>query len=203
MNIIAFGAHPDDIEIGMGGALAKFVQNGHKVTGIIATIPGKKEKRWDEAKKAADILGINIELLEIDFANLFFSRALVKILDEWILTYKPDIIFTHWNNDSHQDHNALTNGVIAAARKNTCSVYMYEQTLPGGIVPNHFNAQMYIDISQYIDLKIKSINAHDSQLRRNGSYWIQGVKSRAIFRGSQINTNYAEAFQVIKEIYKI
>ena len=62
---------------------------------------------------------------------------------------------------------------------------------------------MYIDISKNIDRKIESIRAHKSQHEKLSDLWIQGVKGRAMFRGSQINTEYAEAFEVIKEIYKI
>lgn len=203
MNILAFGAHPDDIEIGMGGTLSCFADAGHEVIGIIATTPPEKFIREDESRNAAQILGIDIILMDIDFEELYFSRKIVKVIDEILFKYKPDIVFTHWNKDSHQDHNVLTNGVIAATRKNNCSVYMYEQTLPGGIVPYSFSAQMYIDISKNINRKIESIQSHKSQHEKLTDLWIQGVKGRAMFRGSQINTEYAEAFEVIKEIYKI
>ena len=203
MNILAFGAHPDDIEIGMGGTLSRFSDAGHNVIGIIATTPPDSAVRTIEARNAAKILGIKIILMEIDFEELYFSRKIVQIIDDLLFKYKPDIVFTHWNNESHQEHNALTNGVIAATRKNSCSVYMYEQTLPGGIVPYSFSAEMYIDISKSIDRKINSIRAHKSQHEKLSDSWIQGVKGRAMYRGSQINTEFAEAFQVIKEIYKI
>jgi LmbE family N-acetylglucosaminyl deacetylase len=203
MNILAFGAHPDDIEIGMGGTLSRFSDAGHNVIGIIATTPPDSAVRTIEARNAAKILGIKIILMEIDFEELYFSRKIVQIIDDILFKYKPDIVFTHWNNDSHQDHNALTNGVIAATRKNNCSVYMYEQTLPGGIVPYSFSAEMYIDISKSIDRKINSIRAHKSQHEKLSDSWIQGVKGRAMYRGSQINTEFAEAFEVIKEIFRI
>jgi len=203
MNILAFGSHPDDIEIGMGGTLAQFSETGHNVIGYVATTPPDKTIRSSEAQNAAEILGIDIKLLDIDFDDLYFSRNIVKIIDEILSENEPDIVFTHWNKDSHQDHNALTSGIIAATRKNKCSVYMYEQTIPGGIVPYSFSAQMYIDISNGMERKIRSIQAHKSQHEKLGNLWIQGVKGRAMYRGSQINSEYAEAFEVIKEIYKI
>ena len=204
MNILAFGSHPDDIEIGMGGTLAQFSETGHNVIGYVATTPPDKNIRSSEAQNAASILGIDLKLLDIDFDDLYFSRNIVKIIDEILSKNEPDIVFTHWNKDSHQDHNALTSGIIAATRKNKCSVYMYEQTLPGGIVPYSFNAQMYIAISkESMEKKIRSIQAHESQYQNFGDLWIQGVRGRAMFRGFQINTEYAEAFEVIKELYKI
>jgi len=200
VKILAFGAHPDDIEIGVGGTLSKCVEEGHDVTGIVMTLPQDKRVRRRESKIAADILGINITLLDISFDDLFFSRELTKKIDDVLDEYSPDVIFTHWDGDSHQDHNALTGGVIAATRMNKCSVYMYEQTLPGGIVPDSFNAQVYIDISKSMDTKIKSILAHKSQHEKNGEWWMQGIQGRAKFRGYQINTQYAEAFQVVKRL---
>lgn len=200
MNILAFGAHPDDIEIGVGGTLAKYSERKHNIAGVVATLPPERELRRKESETAAEILGIGIELLDIDFRDLFFSRELTKKIDEILELYKPDIIFTHWNGDSHQDHNALANGVIAAARMNESSVYMYEQTLPGGIVADSFNAQLYIDISDTMDKKIKSIQAHGSQHGKNGNLWLGGIQGRAMFRGYQINVKYAEAFQVVKRI---
>lgn len=201
MNILAFGSHPDDIEIGVGGTLCKCSEQGHiNVTGIVATLPQDKKERRKEAEVAAEILGIDIKLMDISFNDLFFSRKLVKKIDDILYEYNPEAIFTHWNGDSHQDHNVLTSGVIAASRLNDCSVYMYEQTLPGGIVPDSFNAQMYVDISSTIGKKIKSIEAHRSQHEINGELWLHGIKGRAMFRGSQINKEYAEAFQVVKRL---
>lgn len=200
MNILAFGAHPDDIEIGVGGTLAKYSEGHHAVTGIVMTLPRDKKVRRKESKIAAEILDINIELLNISFDDLFFSREIVRRIDGVLEDYRPDVIFTHWDRDSHQDHNAVTTGVIAAARMNKCSLYMYEQTLPGAIVPYSFNAQVYINISDTIDKKIKSILAHNSQHKKNGEWWLHGIRGRAMFRGYQINTKYAEAFQVVKKL---
>lgn len=202
MNILVFGAHPDDLEIGMGGTLAKLAANkDNKVVGIVATLSSKKEIRRKESINAANILGIEIEFLEIDFHKLFSSREIVKVIDQLLKKYNPDIVFTHWNHDSHQDHNALTDGVIASTRKNKCSVYMYEQTLPGGIVPESFRAQVFVDISvEDINKKIKSVDAHKSQIVNNNKWWLEGIRGRAMYRGNQIGIEYAEAFEVIKEI---
>ena len=100
--------------------------------------------------------------------------------------------------DSHQDHVNVTRCVIAATRKNDFNVYMYEQTIPGGITPAAFRAQFLIDISQHIDNKMTSIKAHASQLMRNGDWWVEGIRGRAMYRGYQIRTQYAEAFEIIK-----
>ncbi|RLG29005.1 hypothetical protein DRN97_12575 [Methanosarcinales archaeon] len=203
MRVLAFGAHPDDIEVGMGGTIARYSKNKHDVIMVIATIPNKKNIRQKEAENAAEILGAELLILDIDPNRMIFSRELVRRLDEVIQEYSPDIVYTHWNHDSHQDHVAVANAVIAATRKNNCSLYMYEQTIPGGIVPYGFRTQSFVDISEVIDTKIDAIMAHESQVAMNGEWWLYGVKGRAMYRGYQINVRYAEAFEVVKEVKKI
>ena len=203
MKVLAFGAHPDDISIGMGGVIAKYSNHKHDVLMVIAGIPNKREVRWKEAENAAKILDARLIILDIEPAKIVFSRELVRIFDKVFEEYCPDIVYTHWNHDSHQDHAAVANAVIASARKNNCSLYMYEQTIPGGIVPYGFRAQSFVDISEEIDTKIKSIMAHESQVKINNEWWLYGVKGRAMYRGYQMNVNYAEAFEVVKDIKKI
>ena len=110
------------------------------------------------------------------------------------------MIYTHWNSDSHQDHVAVSLATITATRDNNCALLMYEQTIPGGIVPWGFRAQSYVDITPYMHIKMQSIGMHKSQLRANGELWVQGVRGRAMYRGYQVNAEYAEAFEVVKAI---
>lgn len=200
MKIVAFGAHPDDIEVGMGGTIASYTKSKHDVVIVVATLPNKSEARRKEAELAAQILGAELIVLDIDPHKMIFSRELVNIFDQIIREHSPDIVFTHWNHDSHQDHIAVANATIASTRANNCSLYMYEQTIPGGIVPYAFRAQSFVNISEVIDIKINSITAHKSQVKENNEWWLYGIKGRAMYRGYQINQNYAEAFEVVKEI---
>lgn len=203
MNILVFGAHPDDAEVGMGGTIAKYVKKGHNVTIAVTTIPNSKEIRIRECKNAANVLGAKIELLNINSKKLLFDRELIKKFDELLEKYNPDIVFTHWIHDSHQDHISVANATISALRKNECSAYMYEQTIPGGITTHGFASQMFVSIDEEIDEKLNSILEYKSQIKNNKDWWVYGIKGRAMYRGYQINSKYAEAFQVIKEIKKI
>lgn len=200
MKILAFGAHPDDIEIGVGGTLIKYSKKGYEVLSVIVTIPYSKEIRRKEAEKAFKILGVELLIMDLDPNEIVFSRKLVKEFDAVINNFSPDIIYTHWNHDSHQDHVGVSNATIAATRKNDTSLYMYEQTVPGGIVPHGFKTQMFVDISDVIDQKIESTLANESQVKENTKQWVDGIKGRAMYRGRQINVEYAEAFEVVREI---
>jgi LmbE family N-acetylglucosaminyl deacetylase len=200
MKILAFGAHPDDLEIGMGGTIARHISRGHEVLMVVATVPNRKEIRIPEAEQAAAILGAELIVMDVPPDELVFSREMVRQFDHIFKEYRPDTVYTHSNNDSHQDHNAVTNAVIATTRKNDCSLYMYEQTIPGGIAPLPFRSQYFIDISETIDQKLESIMAHKSQLDTYGPWWLEGIKGRASYHGFQVNTKYAEVFEVVKHL---
>ncbi|MFC2034999.1 PIG-L deacetylase family protein [Chloroflexota bacterium] len=203
MNIIVFNPHPDDAEVLMGGTIASYTQKGHDVLMVVVTIPNQKEKRIKEAEKAATILGARISLLDIDPYELVFNRRLVEVFDEVMKAFSPDIIYTSWIHDSHQDHVAVSQATIAAARKNNCSLYMFEQALPSGLTPYGFRAQTFVDISDTMESKIKSVLAHESQVQNFSEQWIQGIRARATYMGFQINVKYAEAFEVVKELKEI
>lgn len=200
MKVLVFGAHPDDMEVGMGGTIARHSSMGDEVLMCVATVPSLGDVRRDEARRGAEILGARLHLLEIPAAELEYNRQTVRKVDQLLSEFDPDVIYTQWDQDSHQDHNSISRSVISAARKNRCSLLMYEQTIPGGIVPGGFRDQSFVDISDFIERKIESIRAHRSQWEIHGDRWLQGVRGRASYRGFQINVEYGEAFEVIKEI---
>ena len=197
--VIVFGAHPDDVEIGMAGTIRRLAAAGNEVYSCIASIPDHRDRRIVEAQEAARILGIReVIALPLQVEELGYNRQSIGAIDAIIRSLNPHSVFTHWIEDSHQDHVNVTRCVVAATRKNSFNVYMYEQTIPGGITPAAFRAQYVIDVSEFIDRKMKSIQAHASQLMRNGDWWVEGVRGRAMYRGYQIRAQYAEAFEIIK-----
>ena len=130
------------------------------------------------------------------------TREIVSVFDNLLLDYKPQIIYTHWNHDSHQDHHIISQAVLSATRHNQCDVYMFEQIIPGGIMPYSFRAQKIVDISKYINSKVLSLKAHKSQMKKNKYDWIVGIRGRASQWGYTIGVKYAEAFEVVKIIEK-
>ena len=187
-SIVAFGAHPDDIEIGMGGTVAKLARNGYDVHLVIATLPNFtkidiKEQRRQEAITSAKIMGVSSP----DFLDLSPNK------------YQPEVIFTQWIGDSHQDHHILTRAVIAASR-DVSNLFMYETTIPGGITENAFRPQLYVDITESLDIKANALECFESQKIRGGHLWINAVLGRCSYRGYQMNTKYAEAFEVVKTV---
>jgi N-acetylglucosamine malate deacetylase 1 len=202
-SLLVFGAHPDDIEIGMGGTVAKLTSTGYDVNLIIATLPNfvkidTKEQRRMEAIMSAKTLGCKQpEFLDLSPDEITFGRKFVTLIDEIIHRYQPEAVFTQWIGDSHQDHQALTRAVISASR-DLNNLFMYETTIPGGVTENAFRPQLYIDISETLDIKRNALDCFDSQKIRCGDTWIPSIVGRCSYRGYQMNTKYAEAFEVIK-----
>jgi len=201
MRIIVFGAHPDDMEIGMGGTITKHVEAGDDVLMVVATVPTQRELRMQEARAGAEVLGARLEILDIPSDDLGVNRRTIREFDRLLASIDPHLVYTHWDQDSHQDHNAVSRAILAAGRRNRCSVLMYEQTIPGGVTPGGFKAQSFVDITDYIDRKCRSILVHRTQIDQNGGdWWLDGVRGRAMYRGYQMNARFGEAFEVVKEI---
>ena len=184
MRIIVFGAHPDDMEIGMGGTIAKHVEAGDDILMVVATVPSQRELRTQEARAGAEVLGARLEILDIPPDDLGVNRRTIREFDRLLTSVDPHLVYTHWDQDSHQDHNAVSRAILAAGRRNRCSVLMYEQTIPGGVTPGGFKAQSFVDITDYIDRKCRSILVHRTQIDQNGGdWWLDGVRGRAMYRG--------------------
>jgi len=202
-SILVFGAHPDDLEIGMGGTIAKLSAMGYEVQPIIATLPNfvksdTKEGRKTESMLSAKVMGCEPPVfLDLSPDEMIFGRKFITLIDSLVTKYKPDSVFTQWYGDSHQDHQTLTKSVISACRDQD-NLFMYETTIPGGITENSFRPQLFVDISETVDTKKNALECFESQFVRCGKIWIPAIIGRCSYRGYQINSKYAEAFEVVK-----
>jgi len=209
MKLLVIGAHSDDPEVSMGGSISKFTNSGNDVKLLVCIIPqesrdgkimqGAKKRRLSYQEEAAKRLNCEIEVLDMNPYEFKFDRKLVKLIDDIIVEYQPDVIFTHWDHDTHQDHKAVAEATFAAARKNNISVLMYEQLTLGGISPDSFKSHVYVDITETIEDKIKSIKSYKFLSESD----IEAVYSLSRFRGNQIGVKYAECFEVCKVIANI
>lgn len=209
MNILAVGAHLDDIEIACGGTLAKAVEAGHEVKVLIMSKSGytNKEGNIQRSDEVAVVEGINalhtlgitdIEILDFPTKDIPFRSDIVNAIDLRISQFDPDIVFTHHPFDTHQAHEGVSKATIAAARrKNT--VFFYEPITPSGRSYIAFKPMLYVDIESTLDKKIESLKCHTSEYNKFGAEdWIEGVRCRCGFRGYEIGKKYAEAFEILR-----
>ena len=199
MNILAIGAHPDDIEFGCGGTLMKYSDRGHKVYMLVLSKGDKggyPEFRQKEQEDSARILKIE----KLYFGNyldteIVQSQKLITEIEGFLKDVKPGFIFVHYFDDTHQDHRNLAESTISATRY-IQNVLFYE-----GPTSQNFTPNVFVDISSAIDKKFECLEAHVSQVSKThieGLSIIEAAKSAAHFRGIQGRVSYAEAFNSLR-----
>lgn len=195
LNVLAIGAHPDDVEFGCGGTLIKLSRLGAKITIFIATsgdVGGEAEVRINESKKAAEFLKSKILFGGFKDTYLSYSRELIQKIESVVKETNPHIIFVNYYEDTHQDHYALSKATITATR--------YSRNLLFYEVPStsaSFKPDVFTDVSDVLEEKLKLLLCHESQVYKVniGSLDIlQVAKSTANFRGIQARCEYAEGF---------
>lgn len=199
VNILAIGAHPDDIEFGCGGSLIKYTRNGHRLFLLVMTGGGRgapAETRMTEQLTSQRILGAEeIFWGEYTDTHLSVDADLIRRIEGVIAAVKPEFIFCNFPDDTHQDHRHLAQAIMSATRY-IRNVLFYE-----GPTTQNFNPQVYIDISDTLDRKIEALRAHRSQVMKTNIEnlsIVEMARSFANFRGTQGRVRYAEAFHSLR-----
>ncbi len=195
IDILAIGAHPDDIEYGCGGTLIKYVKAGHRVFLYIAThgtFGGDGTTRSEEMEASAKYMSAS-DLFWGGYTDtrIPMSQDLISEIEVIIGKVKPKFIFTHWRDDTHQDHRNLTACTLAATRY-IPNFLFYES--PSS---QNFNPNVYVDISEVLDKKIELLKTHASQMSKTNieeTTIVDIAASAATFRGIQARVRYAEGF---------
>lgn len=203
--VLAIGAHFDDVEIGMGGTLAKlraqgvethvYVVTHSEYTDVEGTVRRSREVALAEGKKASEVLGYTLHCGNHDTKYVQPTADLVQDMEAIINDVGADTVFTHWDGDVHQDHAAIANASIAAARK-VPRLLMYQSNLY--INTSTFDGTFVIDISDHIDAKIEAIKAHASEVSKFGQGWLEFWLNQARNDGQRFNVRYAEVFKQVK-----
>ena len=199
MNIMAIGAHPDDIELGCGGTLLKAGRQGHDIFMYTLTrgaASGDPEQRTKELMQSAKFIGARALWIDnFQDTKLSLSSDLINHIEFFINKSDPDIVITHSAGDTHHDHRAIAAATIEAGRF-IPNILSYE--IP---VTRDFKPQVYYDISDVIDDKIELINIFWSQ---KGKMFLKSnaIRGLAEYRALQSRLNSSvtcvEAFEVAK-----
>jgi LmbE family N-acetylglucosaminyl deacetylase len=206
MNILAIGAHYDDIELGCAGTVKKFIDEGHNVYCVVATESDytqfdgtplrTKEQAHREGKNALNILGVTeIKCLMHTSKRVVYGVELIEQLNSLIGEWNIDTVLTHWDNDVHQDHSAVGKSTLNAAR-HCPRILMYRSNWYKSC--HDFSENFYVDISDYADIKRRSILAHVTEVARRGTEWVDFSITKNKNSGMEVGCEYAEAFQLVK-----
>ena len=216
LDILVFGAHPDDVELGCGGTVIKEVKAGKKV-GIIDLTRGElgtrgtAETRTAETKLATEIMGVAVRE-NMDFKDGFFKddEQHKLALIEKIRKYQPEIVITNAVSDRHPDHGRGSQITVDACflagleKINTGQKVWRPKAIYHYIQFNHLTPDVVIDISKEIGEKLKAVKAYGTQFFNPESNesktiissqgFLDSVSYRAKDLGRQANCEYAEGF---------
>jgi len=220
MNILAIGCHPDDLEIGCGGTLAKYAKQGHDVVmchvangnkGHVVIMPEElRVIRTEEAEEAGKTIGaaevINIDVSDLE-VNSYNEDTVKKVID--VVRYaKPDLIITHSPEDYMRDHKEVGSLVFNASFSSSVPHMFTNNPAYPDIVPIFFMDTLagvnflpteYVDITDTIEIKINAMNCHQSQIKwmleHDKIDFLDFARTVSKFRGLQCGAAYAEGFR--------
>ena len=219
MNILAVGCHPDDLEIGCGGTLARYSQAGHVVTvvhvangnmGHVDIMPDELRLiRLEEARQggqelgAQEVISMDIGDLEVDSNN----QKLVVAMIDVVRRVQPDVIITHAPNDYMKDHVEVSRLMFDASFSASVPHFGLQGREPARITPLYYMDTLaginflpteYVDISAVIDVKLRALDRHVSQVKwlrdHDGIDFSEFTRTCSRFRGLQCGAQYAEGF---------
>jgi len=197
--VLALGAHPDDLELGVGGTLALLANAGvHVIMGVVS-VPNKYDERVKEAQRAAKILGAEVRFLFPDQqcrVEDLKTYQLVDKIDQLMHELKPAALMSHGLADFHRDHVLVYNACLAAQRLNFFDFFTYHPTSTRPC-PLPFFPQVYVDISATVDLKMQSIRAHASQFGDRGLDPTPPLDVARHF-GRMAGVEFAEGLEVVR-----
>jgi LmbE family N-acetylglucosaminyl deacetylase len=206
VNVLAIGAHFDDVELGCGGTLAKHKENGDHVIVYVATdsgysAPDQTQVRGSataraEGEEAIRILGADklicgpFKTLALEFVEPL-NVQILRIVEE----YKIDIAYTHWIGDVHHDHQALARASLHSCR-HVQRLLMYRSNWYHS--PLDFRGTFFVEITQFWSVKERAIRAHQSEISRTHERWIAFFRNEAEAAGQRMGVQLAEVFEPVK-----
>lgn len=202
-------AHPDDLEMGCGGLVSKIVANGGSVTNLILVKPSAEQNKkrnekvvTNELEKSKKIL--NFETIIYDTPlhdngrpNLTLNNNLVTFAESCVDDH--DILISHWREDHHQDHRVCFDVAKSVSRKGFEQFWCMDEP-PYNLHYKNFNCNQYVDITNFVDVKKRALEAYSSYFNDDH---IETILNYNRYRGSFIGTDkVAETFQIMynKEI---
>ncbi len=218
--IMIVAAHPDDEILGCGGAIAKHIARGDRVKAVFMTngvgargddseIRDAQERR-DQARVIAKLMEMDDPVFNSFPDNAMDTIALlgiVKTVEEQILLFKPNTIYTHWQGDLNVDHQLTSRAVCTAARplpgsavKNIFAFEVLSST-EWSLSSSAFQPNYFIDITDFWKQKKTALSHYESEIPLSPhARSLDSIESLAKVRGMSVGFEKAEAFQVIRMI---
>ena len=201
LKVVVAGGHPDDPETGCGGTIARYSDLGHEVVVLYLTRGerGIKGKTYDEtakirtaeAEKACEILKARPVFAGQVNGNVEVTYARYDEFRKILEAEKPDLVYTQWPIDTHEDHRATAMLTYDAWLHNQKNFALYFYEVMTGQQTSHFWPTHYVDITATEARKRESVYGHASQAPEE-MYRYHDEMNR--FRGHECGCQFAEAF---------
>ncbi|GAA2798256.1 PIG-L family deacetylase [Saccharopolyspora taberi] len=194
MRVLSIGAHPDDIEIGCGGALLWHRKRNDDVHMVVMTDDFREGKescrlRRREAERSAELLGASLTFGGFQDKALETLPA-IELIEKVAAEFAPSLVYVHDPNDSHQDHRTTSLATMSALRRER-SILCYK-----GLSSRDANANAYVDIGEFLDAKAELVEQHRSQVQPAGWIDVDLLVSIARTTGHAARSDFAEGFVV-------
>lgn len=227
MNILVVAAHPDDEVLGCGGTIAKHAKNGDTINVAILAqgvasrhLEQKNEieinKKILDLEVAAQLANERLGVASLIFKNLPDNKMdsldrleVVKIVEDLVIRFKPNVIYTHHVGDVNIDHQIINQAVVTACRPQPghCvkQLLFFEVASSTEWQPPaagfYFKPNWFVDITQTLDLKLEALKSYECEMR---SYpharSIKALEHLARWRGACVGVEAAEAFELGRNI---
>ncbi|SKC82484.1 PIG-L family deacetylase [Krasilnikoviella flava] len=163
--VLAVGAHPDDVEIGVGATLAAHAAAGNEL--VILTLSGGSvgglaAARHEEALAAAEVVGARLVHLDFPDTHLDPAEGVIGAIEDVVAEVAPHRVYTHSANDRHQDHRAVNGAVQIAARQVPSLLCFQSPSATVSFAPNRF-----VDVDGFVETKLRMLAAYVSQAHRD------------------------------------
>jgi LmbE family N-acetylglucosaminyl deacetylase len=195
--VLAIGAHPDDVEIGVGGTLAAHSQLGHEVAVLTLSRGargGLEQERARESEQAAQVFGAKLYLEDLEDTRISEGDPTIRIISRVIGEVRPTMIYTHSVHDVHQDHRNTHRAVMVAGRQ-IGRVFCFQS--PSATVD--FRPSKFVPIDAQLDAKLQAIEAFGSQVALRPYLEPDLISATARYWSRFSDGRYAEAFEVIRD----
>ena len=194
--VLAVGAHADDIELAVGGTMARLRRAGARVVMLVVSLPGDAKRRRREAEKAAGILGCELRVLMEEGGRIedLKSYQLVSMIDRQVRELEPAAMLTHGPTEFHRDHVLVHEACVSSQRLRYFDFFTYQPNFCRP-VPIAFHPRAYVDISDTIETKMRAIEAHQSQFKCR-SIGTEIYRDIARMNGRMVGVQYAEGLDI-------
>ncbi len=221
IDILAFGAHPDDVELAAGGTILKHIALGKTVVIVDLTegemgTRGSREERLKEAKASSEVLGV-LDRENLNLGDCFFEHGKTELLKviEQVRRFRPKIVLCNSLSDRHPDHGRAGDLVsracyLSGLRKIKTKWNNIEQESCRPHAIYHYiqdrwvDPDVIVDISDFFDIKLQSIMTYKSQFYDSKSNepetpissanFLKSIRARSISLGRYINADFGEGF---------